>query len=59
MSRQSMPEESPEVQAAMLLAAALLLASVAYMTEDACNAVRCLRSVLRCDPLTVTEDRPF
>jgi hypothetical protein len=44
-------EESPEMQAAMLQAAALLLATGKYTTEDAANAVRCLRAVLRCAPL--------
>jgi hypothetical protein len=56
----SIQNESPEVQAAMILAAAVLLASGKYQTtEDAWNEVRCVRAVLRCEPLAVAEDRPF
>jgi hypothetical protein len=51
MSTITMPQESPEVQAAMLLSATLLLATGNYTSEDAAQAVRCLRAILRSAPL--------
>jgi hypothetical protein len=57
-----MSSESPEMEAAMLQAAALLLATGTYTSEDAVAAVRCLRAVLRCAPLgqgVADADRPF
>lgn len=35
----------------LLIAAAILLASGKFTTEDAADAVRCLAAVLRCAPL--------
>jgi len=55
-------DESPEIEAALLIAASLLLATGKYTSEDACQAVSCLRAVLRCAPLGARDDvaeRPF
>jgi hypothetical protein len=58
----SWEQESPEVQAAMLISATLLLATGTYTSEDAAAAVRCLRAILRCAPLApevAHADQPF
>jgi hypothetical protein len=59
----SFQSEAAEVQAATLLAAALLLASGRCATsEDAATAARCLLSVLKCELLqndVTVADRPF
>jgi hypothetical protein len=52
-------DESPEMQAALLTAAALLLATGKYTTADAADAVRCLRAVLRSAPREEVADVPF
>jgi hypothetical protein len=53
-------DESPDMQAAMVQAAAMLLATGKYTTEEAADAVRTLRAVLRCDPLKKElENVPF
>jgi len=56
-----MSRESPELEAALLSAAALLLSTGRYTSEEAVAAVRCLRAVLRCAPLgqEVSDARPF
>jgi hypothetical protein len=51
--------ESTEIEAAMVIAASILLATGKYTSEDAANAVRCLRAALRCEPLGVRDDTPF
>jgi hypothetical protein len=57
----TMQQESPEVQAAMLLSATLLLATGKFTSEEAAAAVRTLRAILRCAPLApeVADESPF
>jgi hypothetical protein len=52
--------ESPEMQAAMVTAAALLLATGKFTSAEAADAVRCLRAVLRSAPVGAeVADVPF
>lgn len=42
-------DDSPEMQAALIQAAAILLATGKYTTQDAVDAARCLRAIFRAD----------